>query len=429
MDHAAAGSGIIRVQTRAECSEVSQVAVRCPEIDFDSMTDRLGAQQSARCGAVRPVPRSPDRRSAGRGGSEPSVPSRAGPVGTGTPGPRGPPSQLQARTPSITFSVSHIDGPPSAPYLSAAMRTRHTALAEASSPDADRASPDAPTQSPDWLVHLLARFIRFLLQHGLATWRPHSRGVPAWCHDRPDLPPGSAQALAASVRVTFGRAIEWMCRRRGIGPGHPDWPELARAIVAFGGSVHGFRAGLPACGLQWWENPAIVPGVIGMAAATPAADAMALLLSRQDDADAPPPALTVAPAAAEPAVAPAPMRPVLVRAGTGPPTGPPPDAPPDPHRQRCYAVCTGPRHGRPRRPDSCRRHAVAARCHARSNVSIRLAQAGTASCPYRFSAGRCGALLCRASAADRACANRTGTRSTPGFSRSPVLCAAAQGRF
>ena len=423
MDHAAAGSGIIRVQTRAECSEVSQVAVRCPEIDFNSMTDRLGAQQSARCGAVRPVPRSPDRRSAGRGGSEPSVPSRAGPVGTGTPGPRGPPSQLQARTPSITFSVSHIDGPPSAPYLSAAMRTRHTALAEAHSPDADRASPDAPTESPDWLVHLLALFILFARQ-GPCHLASLPSGVPAWCHDRPDLPPGSAQALAASVRVTFGRAIEWMCRRRGIGPGHPDWPELARAIVAFGGSVHGFRPGLPACGLQWWENPAIIPGMIGMAAATPAANAMALLLSRQAMRTRRRRRLTVAPAAAEPAVAPAPMRPVLVRADRSADR-----AASRPGTSNAVTPCTGPRHGRPRRPNSCRRHAVAARCHARSNVSIRLAQAGTASCPYRFSAGRCGALLCRASAADRACANRTGTRSTPGFSRSPVLCAAAQGRF
>ena len=34
----------------------------------------------------------------------------------------------------------------------------------------------------------------------------------------------------------------------------------------------GFRAGLPACGLQWWENPDIVPGMIGETAATPAAD-------------------------------------------------------------------------------------------------------------------------------------------------------------
>jgi len=250
------------------------------------------------------------------------------------------------------------------------MRTRHTAPAEAYSPDADRTGQDASAHLPEWLVHLLARIICFLLEHGRGRHR-RLRGAASWFHHRPDLPPGSAQAEAASIRGTFGRAIEWMCRRHGIGPGHPDWPELARAIVAFGGSVHGFRAGLPPCGLQWWENPEIVPGLIGKAAVTPAADAMALLLSRQTDTDAPPPALLVAPAAAEPAVAPAPTRPVLVRAGTGPPTGPPADAPAGPapgsHRQRCYAVSTGPCHGRPRHPDSRRRHAAAARCHARAS--------------------------------------------------------------
>ena len=96
------------------------------------------------------------------------------------------------------------------------------------------------------------------LKWALATGRRSA--LPSWWHDRPDLPLGSAQALAASVRGAFGNAIAWMCRRRGIGPGHQDWPELSRAIVAFGGNVKGFRPGLPACGLQWWENPEIIPG-------------------------------------------------------------------------------------------------------------------------------------------------------------------------
>jgi hypothetical protein len=48
----------------------------------------------------------------------------------------------------------------------------------------------------------------------------------------------------------------------GVGPGHPDWPELSCAIVAFGGSVQGFRAGAPPCGLQWWEIPDIVSWMI-----------------------------------------------------------------------------------------------------------------------------------------------------------------------
>jgi hypothetical protein len=132
------------------------------------------------------------------------------------------------------------------------------------------------------------------------------------------------QALAASIRGEFGNAIAWMCRRRGIGPGHPDWPELSRAIVTFGGSTKGFRPGLPACGLQWWESPDIMPGMIGETAATPAATALASLLSRQAVAIAPPPAPNVEPAAARPAPLPAIRRRVFARAATGPPIGPPP---------------------------------------------------------------------------------------------------------
>ena len=215
------------------------------------------------------------------------------------------------------------------PYCIPVMVTRHTALSEAYSPDADRAGPDASATLPDWLVHLLTRIIFFLLEHGLATWRPRAPSVLSWCHDRPDLPPGSAQAEAASIRGPFGRAIEWMCRRRGLGPGHPNWPVLRCAIVAFGGSVQGFRPGLPACGLQWWENPEILPGAIGEIRPTPAAAAMARLLSRQAEA-APPPALTIVPAAAEPAEPPALRRPVPARLSTGPPTGPPAGQTPNP---------------------------------------------------------------------------------------------------
>jgi hypothetical protein len=191
------------------------------------------------------------------------------------------------------------------------MSTRRTAPAEASSPDADRAGPNASADLPAWLVHVLA-VLAFLAQRwALATGRRPA--ALAWIHDRPDLPPGSAQAVAASVRGAFGNAIAWMCRRRGIGPGHPDWPELSRAIVRFGGSLNGFRAGQPACGLLWWENPEIISGMIGMATPTPAADAMALLLSRQAAADAPPPALHLVQADDRPAVAPAPCRLVFAR--------------------------------------------------------------------------------------------------------------------
>jgi hypothetical protein len=193
---------------------------------------------------------------------------------------------------------------------------------DACAPDADRVGPDAPARLPEWLVHLIARVIRFLLDRTLAA-RSGRSPLPAWLHDRPDLPLGSAQALAASIRGAFGNAIAWNCRRRGIGPGHPEWPELSRAIVAFGGSIHGFRPGLPACGLQWWENPDIVPGMTGETPATLAATALAALLARPAVADARPPAPRVLPAEAEPIALPAIRRHVLARTATGPPTGPP----------------------------------------------------------------------------------------------------------
>ena len=60
-----------------------------------------------------------------------------------------------------------------------------------------------------------------------------------------------AASASASIRGEFGNAIAWMAHRFGINPGHPDWPEVSRAIVAFGGSVKGFRAGAPRCPQQW----------------------------------------------------------------------------------------------------------------------------------------------------------------------------------
>ena len=218
------------------------------------------------------------------------------------------------------------------------MRTRHTAPAQASSPDPDRAVPNASTRLPEWVVHLIALVIRFLLERTLAHGSRRAR-LPSWWHDRPDLPPGSAMALAASIRGSFGNAIAWMCLRRGIGPGHPEWPELSRAIVAFGGSLKGFRPGLPAYGLQWWENPDIVPGMTGMPTPTPAADTLALRLSRLAVPHTPPTAPQVASTEPGPAVSPAPPRPVFGRAATGPPTGPPYGH----HPQFCCACATGAR--------------------------------------------------------------------------------------
>jgi len=198
-----------------------------------------------------------------------------------------------------------------------------TAPAEAHAPDADRTGPDAPAHLPEWLVHCLARLILLLLESLLGAG-PHRSRLPSWWHDRPDLPAGSTQAEAASRRGHFGNAIAWMCRRTGVGPGHPDWPELSRAIVAFGGSVAGFRAGLPPCGLQWWDNPRIVPGMVAGFGAPAAASAA--LLQRQAVADIPPPAPNAMQAEAAHARLSASrwsasVWHVFARAGPGPPTG------------------------------------------------------------------------------------------------------------
>jgi hypothetical protein len=120
-------------------------------------------------------------------------------------------------------------------------------------PYANSAGPDASVRSPEWLVHWLAQLMFFFLEP-LKAFRllRSGRMGSSWWHDRPDLPAGSAQAYFASVRGEFGNSIRCMCIRHGIGPGHKDWPEVSRAIVAFGGSLEGFRAGAPPKGLLWW---------------------------------------------------------------------------------------------------------------------------------------------------------------------------------
>ena len=199
-----------------------------------------------------------------------------------------------------------------------------TTPAYAYSPDVNRVGPDACPRLPERVVRFLV-LVALLLREYWLTFRRYRAGtLPSWWYYREDLPPGSVQQLAASIRGEFGNAIAWMCRRRGIGPGHPDWPELRCAIIAFGGSVKGFRPGLPACGLQWWENPHIHPWVIGDIPATPAADAMSRLLCRLAVVAAPCLDQFVPHTEPVPAVAPAPQRRVYARAGTGPPTGPPP---------------------------------------------------------------------------------------------------------
>ena len=123
--------------------------------------------------------------------------------------------------------------------------------------------PDLSAYLPEWVVHLLARLILLLRRHNLAAGHCRAPGTPSWLHAQRDLPPGAGRALAASVRSAPGHAIEWTCRRLGIDPDGPDWPQPASPVAAFGGGVHGCRAGLVACGLPWWESSETVPGVIG----------------------------------------------------------------------------------------------------------------------------------------------------------------------
>jgi hypothetical protein len=144
-----------------------------------------------------------------------------------------------------------------------------------------------------------------------------------WWDDRPELPAGSAEAHFASVLGAFGNSIRWLCLRHGVGPGHPDWPELSRPIVAFGGSVKGFRPGLRPRGLLWWENPGVIPGVVtGFSVPTVA------LRKQLAAADVLPPASNEMRAKATHARLPAswfaaPAWHVFARAGPGSSTGPP----------------------------------------------------------------------------------------------------------
>jgi hypothetical protein len=221
---------------------------------------------------------------------------------------------------------SILASPLLATSVAAALSTRpsNEAPAEPYAPDADRDGPDTSAHSPEWLVHLLARLILFLLQNLRAIGLRRRSVQYAWCHTRPDLVPGSAQHMAAVIRGAFGNSIAWMCLYNGIGPGHRNWPELSRAILAFGGSLRAFRPGRPAMGLPWWGNPHVMPGLPAEARETPAAGALAALLARDADDDAPAQAPPTA-AAPAPQCAPTPAswhRP-LAHAGSDPPTGPP----------------------------------------------------------------------------------------------------------
>jgi hypothetical protein len=168
----------------------------------------------------------------------------------------------------------------------------------------------------------------FFLQRPWSAIRMYRAGwlAPSWWDDRPDLPLASAEAYFASVRGAFGNSIRWRCLRYGIGPGHKDWPYLSRTIVAFGGSLEGFRAGAPPTGLHWWENPGVIPGLV-IDSSEPSAATVALL-KQLAGANVPPSASHEMHAEAAHARLPAAWlaasrQYVFARAGPHPPTGPP----------------------------------------------------------------------------------------------------------
>jgi hypothetical protein len=212
------------------------------------------------------------------------------------------------------------------------MRDPLTTPVEAYAPATDRAGPDASAPSPEWLVRWLALLIFFLTEPLSALRVLCSGRLPLlWRDDRPDLPAGSAQSEArVDPRLVRHRdrldvpPPRYRARASGVA-------ELSRAIMAFGGSLAGYRFDAPPCGLQWWENPNIVPGM-GAGFSAPAA-ATASLTQLQDAASAPTPPPNAMQAEASHARLPASWLPaswlpatarhVFARAGPGPPPGPP----------------------------------------------------------------------------------------------------------
>ena len=233
-----------------------------------------------------------------------------------------------------------------------------TALADTYSPDADRVGLDASGPLPEWLVHALVTLIVFIRQHVLIRRPRHNWSLPGWYVGRPGPLPASTPELAAMIRGAWGHEIAHVCRYDGIGPGHPDWPELSRAILAFGGSLRGVDGRKHP--RPWWH-------ALGFAPSLARADTAAAALPPEAEPVSAPsaPAATAEAAGSGHAVLPAPRRPVFARAATGPP----PRLARVPGRPYCFDRRTGPAHGGSRRPDSCRRRPAAARRPAPSPAS------------------------------------------------------------
>jgi len=197
-------------------------------------------------------------------------------------------------------------------------RERSTLPTDAASPGTNRVRRSASARRIEALRDIVAMLI-LVLRVCILGRRP-GRLLPSWWIDLPDEPISCAHALAMSLRGSFGAVIVRMCCQRGIGPGHPDWPELSRAIVAFGGSLEmPRRYAEQGCVSrpEWWENHWVSPAVI---LAPPPAPSLLARLAAAQPPSVPEAAFNVAAPALMPAFRfAARARHVFARAGPGPP--------------------------------------------------------------------------------------------------------------
>ena len=144
---------------------------------------------------------------------------------------------------------------------------------------------------------------------------------PAGPAGGPRRRPRPRRFAARSVTQSAGCACA-TASGRGMRTGRSSPAPLWRLAAASRGSAPAPRR----CGLQWWENPGVVPGIVtGFSAPSAAATALRKL---QAQADVPPPAPHAKQAEATHARlpgswVPASWRQVFARAGPGPSTGPP----------------------------------------------------------------------------------------------------------
>ena len=140
------------------------------------------------------------------------------------------------------------------------------APAHACSPDTVQDGIVASARLQQWLAHLIALLVRFIVERSQTGRSRRVIRLLSSCNNRPDLPPGAAQQIAVAPCGQRGKASARMCLRRDIA--HPNPPEICSAIIARGRSVPKVRSSRPrhrrhrpayrrhrsACGLQWRES-------------------------------------------------------------------------------------------------------------------------------------------------------------------------------